>query len=91
MLNLEYTKLVLETGSWIWVIIINVNRLKIKILRIVRKVEQKARMSREICDVDQCAFNKLFERNVGHILEMIFLSLDYESLRNCRFVYNMLF
>ena len=36
---------------------------------------------------DQCPFNRLFEQNVGHILEMIFLSLDYESLRNCRSVY----
>ena len=28
-------------------------------------------------------FNLLLEKNVEHIWEQIFLSLDYESLRNC--------
>ena len=28
-----------------------------------------------------CAFDKLFARSVPHILEEIFLSLDYESLK----------
>ena len=30
-----------------------------------------------------CAFNALFKRNVPHILEMIFLSLDYVSFEEC--------
>ena len=30
-----------------------------------------------------CAFDKLFSRNVPHILELIFLSLDYESYKTC--------
>ena len=30
-----------------------------------------------------CAFDKLFARNVPHILEMIFFSLDYESFKKC--------
>ena len=30
-----------------------------------------------------CAFEKLFAKNVPHILEKIFLSLDYESYKNC--------
>ena len=30
-----------------------------------------------------CAFNKLFAKNVPHILENIFLSLDYESYKVC--------
>ena len=31
-----------------------------------------------------CAFDKLFEENVSHILEKIFLTLDYDSLMACR-------
>ena len=30
-----------------------------------------------------CPFNILFERNVPHILEIVFLQLDYESFRSC--------
>ena len=30
-----------------------------------------------------CAFDALFTRNVWHILEKIFLSLDYETYKNC--------
>ena len=30
-----------------------------------------------------CAFNILFTKSVPHILEKIFLSLDYESFKNC--------
>ena len=30
-----------------------------------------------------CAFEKLFAKSVPHVLEKIFLSLDYESLKNC--------
>ena len=30
-----------------------------------------------------CAFDRLFKRNVPHILEKIFLSLDYESFKKC--------
>ena len=30
-----------------------------------------------------CAFDKLLKRNVPHILETIFFSLDYNSLRSC--------
>ena len=30
-----------------------------------------------------CAFDKLFTRNVPHILEKIFLSLDYNALKKC--------
>ena len=30
-----------------------------------------------------CAIDKLFTRNVPHVLEKIFLSLDYESFKNC--------
>ena len=30
-----------------------------------------------------CAFGTLFSKNVPHILEMIFLSLDYKSFREC--------
>ena len=30
------------------------------------------------------AFNKLFKRNVPHILEMIFFSLDFKSYKNCQ-------
>ena len=33
--------------------------------------------------MDSCAFNKLFAKNVPHILENIFLSLDYESYKVC--------
>ena len=29
------------------------------------------------------AFDKLFSKNVPHITERIFLSLDYESYKNC--------
>ena len=31
-----------------------------------------------------CAFNILFTKNVLHILEKIFLSLDYESFKTCQ-------
>ena len=38
-------------------------------------------------DVDKCinpsAFDKVFSRNLPHILEKIFLSLDYRSFTNC--------
>ena len=30
-----------------------------------------------------CSFDILFAKNVPHILEKIFLSLDYESFKNC--------
>ena len=30
-----------------------------------------------------CAFNILFTKSVPHIIEKIFLSLDYESFKNC--------
>ena len=33
--------------------------------------------------MDACALEKLFSRNVPHILEMIFFSLDYESYKKC--------
>ena len=33
--------------------------------------------------MDTCAFDKLFSKNVPHILEKIFLSLDYESYKTC--------
>ena len=33
--------------------------------------------------MDRCAFQKLFARNVPHILEEIFLLLDYESFKKC--------
>ena len=33
--------------------------------------------------VGQCAFEMLFTRNVPHILENIFFSLDYESFQTC--------
>ena len=33
-----------------------------------------------------CAFDKLFTRNVPHILEKIFLFLDYESFKSCLMV-----
>ena len=33
--------------------------------------------------VDSSAFDKLFKRNVPHIVEMIFLSLDFESFLRC--------
>ena len=33
--------------------------------------------------MDACAFDKLFARNVPHIVEAIFLSLDYQSYKNC--------
>ena len=32
---------------------------------------------------DCCHFDNLFRRNLIHILEAIFLSLDYESLKRC--------
>lgn len=32
---------------------------------------------------DSCAFDTLFARNVPHILEKIFLSLDYKSFKKC--------
>ena len=34
-------------------------------------------------DMDPCAFDKLFTRNVPHILEKIFFSLDYDSFKRC--------
>ena len=33
-------------------------------------------------------FNTLLNKNVPHILEMIFLSLDYESIKKCQKVCN---
>ena len=33
--------------------------------------------------MDRCAFNILLKRNVPHILEQIFFSLDYESFKKC--------
>ena len=33
--------------------------------------------------MDSCAFDRLFEKSVPHILEKIFLSLDYESYKTC--------
>ena len=33
--------------------------------------------------MDLCAFDKLFSKNVPHILEVIFLSLDYKSYKKC--------
>ena len=33
--------------------------------------------------MDACALDKLFSRNVPHILEKIFFSLDYESYKKC--------
>ena len=35
-----------------------------------------------------CSFDFLFYRNFPHILEMIFLSLDYESYKSCAEVSN---
>ena len=35
-----------------------------------------------------CNFDILFSKNVPHILETIFLSLDYESYKNCTEVSN---
>ena len=35
-----------------------------------------------------CAFDQLVTKNVPHILEMIFFSLDYKSFANCRKVSN---
>ena len=32
---------------------------------------------------DFCVFNRLLTKSVPHILEMIFLSLDYETFKNC--------
>ena len=39
-------------------------------------------MDRELL-VHPCAFGTLFTRNVPHILERIFLSLDYYSFNEC--------
>ena len=36
-----------------------------------------------IMDANLCSFDTLFSRNLPHILEKIFLSLDYESFKNC--------
>ena len=33
--------------------------------------------------MDPCAFDKLFTKSVPHILEKIFLSLDYKSFKTC--------
>ena len=33
--------------------------------------------------IDSCGFDLLFKNNVPHILEKLFLSLDYESYKNC--------
>ena len=33
--------------------------------------------------MDSCAFNKLFNKSVPHILEKLFLSLDYGSFKTC--------
>ena len=37
-------------------------------------------------EVGPSAFDTLFSKNVSHILEKIFLSLDYESFKNCMYV-----
>ena len=39
--------------------------------------------------MDSCAFDKLFEKSVPHVLEKIFFSLDYESFKNCMDVNKM--
>ena len=33
--------------------------------------------------MDPCSFDKLFSKNVPHVLEKIFLSLDYKSYKKC--------
>ena len=33
--------------------------------------------------IDSCAFNKLFSKNIPHVLERILFSLDYESFKAC--------
>ena len=33
--------------------------------------------------IDSCAFNKLFSKNIPHVLEIILFSLDYESFKAC--------
>ena len=33
--------------------------------------------------METCAIDILFTKNVPHILEKVFLSLDYESYKNC--------
>ena len=33
--------------------------------------------------MDACEFDKLFKKNVPHILEEIFFSLDYKSFKKC--------
>ena len=33
--------------------------------------------------MEHCAFDELFTKSLPHILEKIFLSLDYESFKNC--------
>ena len=38
--------------------------------------------------MESCAFDTLFTKNVPHILEKIFLSLDYETFNKCRNVSN---
>ena len=38
--------------------------------------------------MESCAFDTLFTKSVPHILEKIFLSLDYETFKKCREVSN---
>ena len=38
--------------------------------------------------MESCPFDKLFTKSVPHILEKIFLSLDYETFKKCREVSN---
>ena len=37
----------------------------------------------DMAAMDLCAIDKLFKKSVPHILEKIFLSLDYESYKHC--------
>ena len=40
-------------------------------------------LKQDLDSSDSCAFNMLFTKSVPHILERIFLSLDYESFKEC--------
>ena len=40
-------------------------------------------LKQDLDSSDSCAFNMLFTKSVPHILETIFLSLDYESFKEC--------
>ena len=44
---------------------------------------EKFPISRNTETMDPCAFDMLFTRSVPHILEKIFLSLDYKSFKAC--------